>query len=384
MSDPVHSESPIPSPKPSRRIASLDWMRGIVMVLMVVDHASMAFNARHGAGDSAAFVTAGTVLEPGPFLTRWISHICAPTFVFLAGTALAISTERRLARGQPAVSIDRGILLRGAFIALLDPTLISLVSWRLTFQVLYAIGVSMMLMVLLRRLSTRWLLLLALGWIALGELVTGWVWDPSQGSSSPLAALVVAVFAKPGFKIIYPVIPWLSMMVLGWVFGRYLLRYQEGKVDIRPSPLLLLWGLLGLGVFVAVKAFNGYGNMFLLRDDGSWLQGLQVSKYPPSLAFCGLELGLLCLCLSALIVLEPRVGVRRNGPLLIFGQTAMFFYLLHRLVLEGSAQWLGLRGRWDLPAVYMVTAALLVVLYPLCRWYRGYKQAHPGGWRRYI
>ena len=132
---------------PSKRIATIDWMRGFVMVLMVIDHASMAFDGSHLSSDSAFFPDAGTMALPAAeFFTRWITHLCAPTFVFLAGTSLALSIERRVARGVAAWEIDRNILTRGAIIALLDLTVISLGSGRLGFGVLYAIGMSMMCM----------------------------------------------------------------------------------------------------------------------------------------------------------------------------------------------------------------------------------------------
>ena len=149
----------------SKRIASIDWMRGFVMILMLLDHVSMAYNAQHDSSDSAALYVSGTPLPAFEFFTRWISHLCAPVFVFLAGTALAISIERKLARGFDSSKIDRDILLRGAFIAILDPTIISLFSGRMTIQVLYAIGVAMMCMAFFRRFSSTSLIIMALAWI---------------------------------------------------------------------------------------------------------------------------------------------------------------------------------------------------------------------------
>ena len=168
----VATEAPARAATTSSRIATIDWMRGLVMVLMVIDHASMAFDGHHVSEDSAMFPDAATMALPaGEFFTRWITHLCAPTFVFLAGSALALSIERRVARGAPACEIDKGILTRGAIIALLDLTVVSLGSGRWTLQVLYAIGVSMICMAWLRRLSSRTLLALGLGWMVLGEVI---------------------------------------------------------------------------------------------------------------------------------------------------------------------------------------------------------------------
>ena len=223
--------------RPTNRIAAIDWMRGVVMVLMVVDHASMAFDAHHLSQDSAMYPGAATMpLPAGEFFTRWMTHICAPTFVFLAGVALALSVERRAARGMPAAEIDRFIVIRGAIIALLDLTVVSLGSGRLNFGVLFAIGMSMICMAALRRLSMAALLAIGLGWFAVGEAVTSLVWDP-PGSSSPLAAVLVANYASETVLFKYPVIPWLAIMVLGWAMGRYANRFQSGETRVPPRTV---------------------------------------------------------------------------------------------------------------------------------------------------
>ena len=381
--NPPPNQTKIGASKPGR-IAAIDWMRGFVMLLMVVDHASMAFDASHISEDSALYPNAATMALPAfEFFTRWMTHICAPTFVFLAGTALALSIERRVARGVNGWEIDRGILVRGAIIALLDPTIISLGSGRWTFQVLLAIGASMMLMAPLRRLPSWGLLTLALGWLVFGEWITDPFWDP-PGSSSPWAALVMATYGSDTMIIKYPVLPWLAMMVLGWVFGRHMNEYAGGRARIAPRTIMLYAGWAAIALFILVRGFNGYGNMFLPRSGDSWQQWLHVSKYPPSLSFSTLELGLMCLLLWFMMKLEPVIGVRQNGPLLVFGQTAMFFYLVHRLVFEVPATWFGLRGCGTIVTTYVVSVILLVLLYPACRWYRSFKKAHPQSFLKYL
>jgi uncharacterized membrane protein len=322
-------------------------------------------------------------LPAAEFFTRWMTHICAPTFLFLAGTALALSVERRVAQGADAWEIDKGILTRGAIIALLDPTIISLGSGRLTFQVLLAIGIAMMCMAPLRRLSTAGLLAFGLGWFAIGEVITGWVWHP-PGSSSILAAFTVATYGSDTMIIKYPVIPWLAMMVFGWVYGRHILRFKSGRSNLPPARALLIAGVAALITFAVVRGIGGYGDMFLHRADSSWQQWLHVSKYPPSLTYTALELGLLCIVLSALMTFEERIGFRQNGPLLVFGQTAMFFYLVHRLVMEVPATYFGLRGAGNLATTYEVAAVLIVLLYPACLWYRTQKAAHPNSFLKYF
>lgn len=369
----------------SKRIAAIDWMRGFVMILMVIDHASMAFNKLHNSTDSAALYVPGTTLPEFEFFTRWISHLCAPVFVFLAGTALAISVERKVSRGIDSWQIDKDILLRGAFIALLDPTIISLFSGRMTIQVLYAIGVAMMCMALLRRFSSTTLLLMALAWIGFGELLTAPFWPPQENIESIIAALFVSTYATPTLVIKYPLLPWLTMMVLGWVFGRYILLYNDGKTKIGPVTLLAVLGLASLIAFVIIRYYNGYGNMFLYREDNSWQHLLHVSKYPPSAAFTFLELGVMALIMAMMMLLERALGVRPNGVLLVFGQTSMMFYLVHRLLLEGSATYGGLRHFADLNTIYVISLVMLVLLYPFCLWYRGFKAKHAQSiWLKYL
>lgn len=369
----------------SKRLASLDWMRGFVMVLMTIDHASLAFNGSRLSADSAGLYVLGLSYSTAEFLTRWSTHLCAPTFVFLAGTALAISTERRIAKGGSEKEIDRNLLKRGAIIAALDPTLISLLKGHLTFQVLFAIGSSMMLMAILRKLSPVWLFALALGWVFGGEAVTMLFWTPEHGWPDALISILFVTLYSEDLQISYPVIPWLSLMMLGWVFGQYLTRYLSGDTQlVSPIRLLVITATCCLTLFVLFRWFNDYGNMMLVRESDHWIHWLYVSKYPPSLTFILLEIGLLAICLAGFMLIEKHTRVRPNGPLLVFGQTALFFYIMHRIILDGSAALFDLHGFGGLGETYIISAAVLLVLYPTCLWYRQYKQKHPHSWVRYI
>lgn len=370
-----------PDKQRPKRIAAIDWVRGVAMLLMMIDHVSMAYNSRHISNDSAATWVSGTVLNGPEFFSRWISHICAPIFVFLAGTALAISIERRVASGADSRALDIGLLKRGAFIAILDPTVISLFSGGWRFQVLYAIGTAMICMVLVRRLPSAVILVLCLAWLLGGEWVTGFLADPTDPTPSIISAFLVASYSSPDLIIKYPLLPWLVMMSLGWVFGRYLNSFIAGRARSDLVPVLLAWGGAGIVVFILIRYFNGYGNLQLLREAAGWVQWLHVSKYPPSLTFTALELGLTAWLLAAMIMIERRFGVRPNSPLLVFGQTAMFFYLVHRIVLEGTATWLGWRGFTDqLWTIYLISLLMLVLIYLPCKWYRDFKSKNRHLW----
>lgn len=360
------------------RIASIDWMRGIVMILMALDHASGMFNEGRLFADSILLYETGTIFATDQFLTRWITHICAPTFIFLAGTGIAINTIQRRAQGISNATIDRDILIRGAFIALLDLCVLSLFSSKVVLQVLYAIGISMMLMAPLRRLSSHTILFLALGIIIGGEMLTVWLWHP-EGEVRYWLALTFAPSFGDSLSIMYPFVPWLAMMMLGWVFGEWLMKRQDSEWS--PSRLLLASGIVALICFVLIRALDGYGNMLMYLEGNSIVQWLHVSKYPPSLAYTTLELGLMAIILALLMWLEPKINVRRNGPVLVYGQTALFFYLAHFGVLAGLTLVL---SRGGLEQAYLAALLALILLYPVCRSYRTLKWRYPQSVLRFM
>jgi uncharacterized membrane protein len=380
----------------SPRLLAIDWMRGFVMLLMALDHASATFNGGRVAADSAYAIdlaTGAPAWEPGAalplaqFLTRWVTHLCAPTFLFLSGTSLALSLERRARAGAGAAELDRHLLVRGLVILGFEG-LLSLLGGSLVLQVLYAIGVALLLMIPLRRLPARWLASGALAWIAGGELLTPAPGGPRAGAVGLAAALALVPRFGAGPTVLYPALPWLAQLALGFAFGRHLLGCPPGREGrLRAARLLAGAGLAALVLFAAVRGLDGYGNMGLHRDDGSLVQWLHVSKYPPSLSFAALELGLMGLCLGGLLLLEGRRARPpwRGSPVLVFGQTALFFYVLHLPLLGAAATFLtGGIGRRGLPEAYAAAALALLALYPVCRLYRAWKSAHPRGLAQYL
>ena len=350
------------------RLAAIDWLRGFVMMVMAVDHASVMFNAGRTALDSAypidAFFepawTPGSALSGAQFFTRWITHLCAPTFLFLSGTSLALSTAGRAARGVSSLAIDRHLVARGLVLIALEVIWLSLGPsmqagrYVLVLQVLYAIGFSLCAMALLRRLPTPLLVALALGWLAAGELVTLRLAPPGASAQGAEALLLAPGHTGPA-AIAYPAISWLAMMMLGWALGSHLLALRRrGEPAPTAAPRLAAAGIAALAVFAIVRAANGYGNMAVLRDDGSLIQWLHVSKYPPSLAFSALELGLSALLLAGLFVVEARLvrPPRARNPFFVLGRTALFFYLLHFSLLGLAAAALGAASRGGLAHTY--------------------------------
>ena len=446
---PVPGDSDAPLIVDPNRLAAIDWMRGLVMVLMAIDHASLAFNGGRLADDSWFTREAGAELPAAQFFTRWITHLCAPTFVFLAGTALALSFERRRLVGARDRDLDGHLFKRALVILAFE-----LIWWApFSLQVLFAIAMGLICMIPLRRLSTRTLLITALAILFLYE---GLFWgimhlggvtadmirevtsfpipdgefdqDAMEEMGAQIRGLgwmsVFTPFFHPGLLVKigpiplwvqYPFVPWLGMMILGWLLGRYLV--QQSAVAA-PSPAIAkpgtaatpvvrrpravvrrrrpavdagrthsgLAGLLALGLFVLFRAWNGYGNMLLLREDFSLVQWLYINKYPPSLTFALLELGLMAVILAGFFRYQRTMKgpVRTWNPLLVFGQTAFFFYLIHMHILMFSALAMGTFMNQGVGAAYLAALCVLVLLYPLCRWFRRFKARRPRSWVRYI
>jgi uncharacterized membrane protein len=363
----------LPLPSDSGRIVPLDVMRGIVIVLMALDHASYHFNAGRYVTDSVVMYTAGSAIPALQFIVRWITHICAPTFVFLAGWALYLHTGKQTRAGASASTVDRFILVRGVMILALDPLWMSIgFGGGVVFQVLYAIGAGLCCMAALRRLGLRTLLAAAGVLLIAGEALAGLaLWAGGGESAGPIVAfLITGGRVGPSVFVVYPLLPWLAYMLLGWCCGRWL---AEGRVA-DPVRFFLLAGLICLAVFGAVRGLNAYGNMLLYREGASILQWLHVSKYPPSLSFSTLELGLMALCLALLFRIHTGKTGSPGNPLQVFGQTPLFFYVLHVHLLAVGARVLSLQHRAGLTVTVAAAAGVLLLLYPLCRWYRRAKR----------
>jgi uncharacterized membrane protein len=382
----------------SNRIAAIDWMRGLVLVLMALDHASLTWNAGRLSADSAYLLnpeTGGPLWVPGSpldtfqFYTRWITHICAPTFLFLSGTSLAMSFEKRRARGMSDFDLDKHLLIRAIVIFACEGLLSMMSGMGEPFlQVLYAIGASMIAMIFLRRLPTSLLVALGLAWLAGSEFVLSYFFPIEQEGRSVFELLFFTTGEKGSLLVYYPMTHWLAMMLLGWAFGRYLLARpatDEARQDT--EKLLLLSGLSALLFWAYIRSANTYGNMGLLRDDSTVVQWLHMSKYPPALVYSLMELGLMALLLVFFMRHERRMDGPPSelNPLFVFGQTSLFFYMTHLVLLGGSA--IAIAGGTNLRGLtetYLAAGAAIVVLYPVCIGYRALKRKHPKSVLQYI
>lgn len=379
------------------RLPELDWMRGIVMVLMVTDHASEAFNGNRAVADSALIPGWDQPLDTAQFFFRWLSHLCAPVFVFLAGTSLAISIARRTKSGVSQASIDLDLLIRGLIIIGMD---YSFIDWlwtpgMLLFQVMFAIGTSFLLMIVLRRLPAGLLLGLGVALLVASEFLRA----PQLGQLSTPENIIRAVtfsggwFADIGYSlsefserplmVAYPALPWCAIMMFGWVLAQKLLLQPRDDSSKRYVQL----GSLCFVVFLVLRGINHeFGNLGLVRLDNSFAQWMHVSKYPPSLSFVGLELGLMFAILAGLRLVRSRLQREPSewNPLLVFGQTAFFFYLVHVYLLAKAPAWLEQEEKGGITEAVLGTVVIVVLLYPVCIVYRAVKKNYPRSVLRYF
>ena len=360
----------------SDRLAPIDWTRGLVMILMAVDHASAILNKGRVVPGSRNLVGGLTSFPVDQFFLRWSTHVGPVAFVVLAGVSIVLSVQRKRARGEAESAIDRFLVSRGVVIVLLDFIWLNAYQGWKAFHVdvLTAIGTGLVAMALLRRLSrpiaaaVAFALLLTpeLGDIGLPRGLQNLLWDGGSAGSK--------VFLN------YPVLPWVGIMGLGWTWGDVALGEEASTARIGHFAKRTLLPLFF--VYLAVRGLNVFGNARAPRLDGSVQQWLNVSKNPPSLAFLALELSIV----GGFLIFFVRAAERglTLKPLRIFGQTALFFYVIHFYVLAITAIATGNMGKHGIPGALLGATLLVLVMYPLCRWYAGYKSRKDNWLTRYV
>jgi uncharacterized membrane protein len=381
------------------RLDSVDLLRGLVIVIMALDHARDFFT-------SVRFDPTDLTQTSAPlFLTRWITHFCAPVFVFLAGTSAYLYQ----ARGKSLREVSRFLLTRGLWLVVLEWTVVRW-AWMFNFnyttellfvQVIWVIGVSMIVLAGLVHLPLAAVAAIGIAMIAGHNLLDG-VAPESVGRWGPLWILLhvqapIPLRGDQAFFVIYPLVPWVGVMAAGYAFGR-LLQRPAGE---RRRQLLGLGGGL-TAAFLLARAINVYG------DPAPWnmqesagrtvLSFLNTTKYPPSLLFLLMTLGP---ALAALPLLE-RVRGPLARSLTVFGRVPLFFYVLHLALIHALALlvgalagfdtraflrvWMFLPEEWGygLPVVYLVWVAVVLALYPACRWFAGVKARRREAWLSYL
>jgi uncharacterized membrane protein len=399
-----------------RRIDSLDLLRGIVMVIMMLDHTRDFVHNAAFQFDPADLTHTNVAL----FLTRWITHFCAPVFVFLAGTGAFL----QLSRGKSKADLSRFLVTRGIWLIVLELTVVRLGMWfafdiRMFgfLQVIWVIGVSMIVLAALVYLPVKLVGGFGLAMIALHNLLDGYRVASWHGPGTPEPGFGAKVwmvlhqafepfpivgFPSPVVIVIYPLVPWIGVMAAGYAFGKlYELDAQ------RRRRLLLIIGGTATALFVFLRAINIYG------DPSQWstqknavftvLSFINTTKYPPSLLFLLMTLGPSILALAAFETGTGRGRVREF--FVTFGRVPLFFYLLQwptahliavllnlnygkptERLFQTPIDWTGPASGmgFNLAVVYTCWIAGVLLLYPLCRWFAGLKQRRNDWWLSYL
>jgi uncharacterized membrane protein len=378
------------------RLDSIDLLRGLIMVLMALDHARDFF------GTSA--MNPRDVHDPALFLTRWVTHFCAPIFIFLAGLSAFLYGNR----GRTRQGVSLFLLTRGAWLVLLELTVV-LLGWTFNpafnffvLQVIWAIGWSMIALAGLIYLPRVALAALALAMIAGHNLFDGMRAEQLQGFA-PLWLLLHEpglLTTVAGIKVlaVYPLVPWIGVMAAGYAFGPVM-----NCPEAQRRRWLLGAGISLVGIFVALRALNVYGDPAPWQPSPTWsasvLSFINCEKYPPSLLYLAMTLGP---GLIALALFESARG-RLAGWLITFGRVPFFYYVAHiyllHVVAVAAAAFTGAELAWlfqdpiatkpdgygvSLPLVYVLWIAIILALYPLCRWFAALKQRRNDWWLSYL
>jgi len=388
------------------RLTSIDMLRGLVIVIMAIDHTRDFFSMQmtiDPMGDPNAPLSLA--------LTRWITHFCAPVFVFLAGTSAGLMAARK----SPG-ELGHFLLLRGLWLIVVEVVLIStavsfapggieqLGGRTLVFlQVIWAIGASMVLLALLQFLGRKTCLVLGAA-IVLGHNLLDGRWPEAASivdTSPPLwAALHTAMSKVAGpfhLLFLYPLLPWLGVMLLG--FGAAALFEREPAARNRA---LLWWGVGITAGFLVLRFIDGYGEPnhweTQARGAATFIDFLNTTKYPPSLLFLAMTLGPAAIfCAYA----DCMRGFFKD-MFVMFGRVPFafyvaHFYLLHLLALVlGAIQGVGVKPLMTFPpffpdgyglpliGVYAVWALVIAALYPFCRWVAAVKSRSRAWWLSYV
>ena len=374
------------------RLASIDILRGLVIALMALDHVRDYFSS---ARFSPLDLTQTSELL---FLTRWVTHFCAPTFVFLAGISAYLISLR-----STRAELSRFLLTRGAWLVVLEMTLVNFawtfdVRYRfgLFLQVIWAIGVSMIALAALIHLRLRTIAIISVVMIAGHNLLDGI--EPARfGAWAPVWSVLHVSGPVPFGFVAYPLIPWIGVMALGYVMGTVFRLEPESR-----RRRLVQWGIASLVMFVLLRALNVYGDPHPWSTHSSavltLLSFLNVHKYPPSLLYLLLTLGTACLLLAAF---ESAQGTL-SRILRTFGRVPLFIYVLHIVLAHLAAGLIGLAlgygagvlknpfvalpAGWGfgLPVVYVAWVFVLATLYPACRWFAEVKRRRAQWWLSYL
>ena len=384
-----------------KRIDSIDILRGIIMIIMALDHVRDFFHINAMTSDPTDPATTTPIL----FFTRWITHFCAPVFVFLAGTSAFLTGRKRTKKELSLFLVKRGIWL-----VILEVTIFNfLFSFDPLFhfvalQVIWVTGVSMLLLAALIYLPGPVLFIIGVVMVAGHNML-----DTFNTRNMPDTPVWWAMLHQqyitqyaPGrlFGIFYPLLPWPGIMLLGYCMGSL---FVPGYDATKRRRQLVWMGLIATVVFILLRWINVYGDLVpwtkQKNQTATILSFFNVTKYPPSLLYICMTIGPSLILLAWL----EKIKAKWSDIVVIYGRVPMFYYLLHFFVIHflcmtaffvtGHTMSQAAGGMmlfrpddfgFSLGAVYLIWIAVVAGLYPICKWYSKYKASHTQWWLSYL
>ena len=389
-----------------QRINSIDLLRGIVMVIMALDHVRDFFHIHGMDGDPTNLATT----SPALFFTRFITHYCAPVFVFLSGTSIFLQSQRKTKK-----ELAIFLLTRGLWLMLIEVVVINfLFSFNpfyngIAVQVIWVIGVSMVLMSVLIFLPFKIIFVIGLIMVLGHNFLDRYNFNSNQ--SIPLGW---SILHQPSFKmyapqhfiiVLYPLIPWPGVMMLGYCMGKLFTKDYDA---VKRKKQLLYFGIIAIAVFAVLRYTNVYGDPALWSEQNrgtvySIISFFNVTKYPPSLLYLCITLG------PALITLTLIENIQSKfvDAVTVYGRVPMFYYLCHFFLIHLlcviffyasghhnneitdpnlTSPFLFRLQHWGYPlwVVYIIWIGVVALLYPFCKKYSEYKATHKKWWLSYL
>lgn len=379
-----------------KRITSVDLLRGVIMIVMALDHTREFFHSAALTSNPLDLNTTTPVL----FFTRWITHLCAPVFVFLSGTSAFLQSARKSKKELSIFLITRGIWLIIAEVTIVNLIFSFDISYSaIALEVIWAIGISMVILGLVIWLPFE--IILAIGLlIVLGHNALDFY---EKEQTTPFSA-GYNLMHRVGFHslsdnhqllILYPFLPWTGLMMLGYCLGKIL---RNDNTAYR-KKFLVITGISVIGLFIILRFINVYGDPFPWSQQGSgfytFLSFINASKYPPSLFFLSMTIG------PALFLMAWWDNFQNGFTRIVsvYGRVPFFYFLTHFFLIHlFSAIAFFMRGHTfaedaadlstpfikfikegegvQLRYVYLIWLAIVIVLYPVCKWYDNYKTRH--------
>jgi uncharacterized membrane protein len=384
----------------TNRITSIDFLRGAIMIIMALDHVRDYLFAGSFLYDPLDFAKTSGIL----FFTRWVTHFCAPIFMLLAGTSAFLIGQKKTKK-----ELSVFLLKRGLWLVFLEMIVVNF-GWNFNitfpmflFITIWALGISMIVLAALIHLPNKLILVFCVILIAGHNLFDGFHITGNTLPAFGWSLLHDQQFFTWHSEILlvgYPLVPWIGVMPLGYCLGQL---YTSGYDAKKRKKTLLIMGVTAIVLFILIRYSNLYGDpaKWSIQKNSlfTFLSFIKVNKYPPSLLYILMTLGPALLFLAFTEKLQNSVV----KVVSVYGRVPMFYYLIHIYVIHLVAMvasgitpgenwkiWILTKPIWfttdlkgygfSLPVAYLIWLIIVIALYPLCKWYDSYKQAHKEKW----